>query len=534
MNALTGRDEKPHRFARLLAILRERWWVVLFTMIIAGGIVCVVSLLLEPRYAATAQLVYSARDAQLASQALSSSGTAGLVHNIASDALTLETSAFADRVTQATGGKMSSESLRSSISVTSDPVVDVIEVRATGSDSDKAAAIANAFAAEFVDLRQEQTQELLTQALGLVETRIDSLSDAEADSAHGVALKRQRDDLEMLLSMQIKDYEVLQEAIPPTAAYFPRPFRNLLIGLGAGLILGLLAALSLGYLDRRIKDPSTLENVMELPVLGAMPLASRKSNNKSAGNPAVGFRRGNEALLESMRMLRSNLKVLGFGDTKRSMLVTSTASGEGKSTLAVNLALTMALSGDRIILVDADLRNPTIHQYLGIPNEAGLGDVLVDNALPWSAKVQAVDLAPFISSQISLAKKSGDGQAVVSKFLCLTSGTLPGNPTEVLESGALTDLLAELEGISDYVILDGPPMLAASDSLILAQSVDAVVFASTLGIETAAEAAQARQLLARAEITALGIVICGAKPQSLEGYYYYRPTHDGGAATRRG
>jgi Mrp family chromosome partitioning ATPase len=201
--------------------------------------------------------------------------------------------------------------------------------------------------------------------------------------------------------------------------------------------------------------------------------------------------------------------------------------------LAVNLALTMALSGDRVILVDADLRNPAIHRYLGIPNAEGLGDVLLDKAVSWSTKIQAVDLAPFIGPRISMGRRTADGEAPVSKFLCLTSGSVPGDPTELLESNALGDMLAELQGISDYVILDGPPMLMASDSLLLAQSVDAVILASTLGRETAAEAIQVRQLLARAEITAMGIVICGGKTQSREGYYY-RPGHEGGATVRRG
>ncbi|MBN1630323.1 MAG: CpsD/CapB family tyrosine-protein kinase, partial [Thermoleophilia bacterium] len=238
-----------------------------------------------------------------------------------------------------------------------------------------------------------------------------------------------------------------------------------------------------------------------------------------------------------MRMLRSNLKVLGFGETKRTVLITSTAPGEGKSTLAVNLALTMALSGDRVILVDADLRNPAIHDYLGISNDHGLTEVLTDRAVTWSANIQPVDLEPFINSEISLSRRTKDGETVVSKFLCLTSGPLPADPTEVLESGALTDMLAELEGISDYVILDGPPILTTSDSLILAQSVDAVVFASTLGRETAAEAAQARQLLARAEVTALGIVLCGGRAHTLGGHAHHsgdRAVAEGRAALPKG
>ena len=535
MSAFADRDEKGRRFARFLATLRERWWVVLFTMIVVGGLAFAVSLLLEPRYSATAQIAYSARDAQSASQALSVAGTPEVRHNISSDALTLQTSAFADRVSQAMGRAVSPGDLRSSIEIASDPQVDVIYAKAISSDQYQVADIANAFADEFVKTRQEELKGLLESAQDFVQGLIDSLTPEEETSEHGLELKQQRDTLAMLLSSDITDYKVLERAATPTSAYFPRPFLNLLYGLGAGLVLGLLLALLLSSLDRRIKDPSTLERVMDLPVLGTMPMTSRgKRGRPSSSNPAVGFRKGNEALLESLRMLRSNLKVLGFGDTKRSVLITSTVPGEGKSTLAVNLALSMALSGDRVILVDADLRNPTIDRYLDIPNVEGLGDVLMDKDVAWSEKIQAVDLGPFVDPRMSSAKRTMDNEGAVSKFLCLTSGTLPGNPTEVLESTAMIGLLGELQGISDYVILDGPPMLLASDSLVLAQSVDAVILASTLGRETAAEANQVRQLFARAEIAALGLVICGGKPQSRGGYYYCRPSHDRGPAARRG
>ena len=521
MNLQSDRDLKPRRLGHLLAILRERYWIVVLCLVIGGGAALGVSFVLSPRYSATAQLAYSARNAQLASQALTSSGTPALTHNISSDALTLQTSAFAGRVSQAIKTHPDAEKLRASIQVTSDPVADAIEVKAEGSDPQEVATTANTFASEFVKERQEKTQESLTEAQHLVQARIDSLSADEAGSARGLALKQQLDDLTSLLSMQIKDYEVIQEAMVPASPYSPKPVRNLLIGLGAGLLLGLVLALILGYADRRIKDRATLEAVMDLPVLGTMPLPPAKRGRTSAAS-AVGFTQGRESSLESIRMLRSNLKVLGFGESKRSVLITSTAPGEGKSSLAVNLTLGMALSGDRVILVDADLRNPMIHLCLGIPNEQGLGDVLLlEKDASWSRRLQAVDLAPFLDPRMSLARKPAGKEAAVSKFLCLTSGTLPANPTEILESEAMMDVLGELQGISDYVILDGPPMLVASDSLILAQSVDAVILASTLGKETAAEATQVRQLLARAEIPVLGIVVCGSKGLSREAYYYH-------------
>jgi succinoglycan biosynthesis transport protein ExoP len=533
MSSLIDSDTRGNRFARLVTNVRERWWAMVFTMIVVGGLVFAVSLLLDPQYKTTTQLAYSARDAQMASQALSSAGTAELDHNISNDALALQTSDFAARVSQAMGDAIDAVDLRSSIKVAADPVGDVITVTAVSADPGHAAEIADAFAALFVVERKRSIEEALTEAQGLLEARIAALTAQEADSERGLALQQQLTDLSVFLSMRISDYEVIQKAIVPTSAYSPRPIFNLLLGLAGGLVLGLIVALLLSYFDRRIKDRATLERIVGLPVLGTMPAYPRSRGISSApAQPTVGFPEGDESLLEAMRMLRSNLKVLGFGETKRSILVTSAAAGEGKSTLAVNLALTMALSGDRVILVDADLRNPSIDRYLGIPNSEGLGDVLMDQAASWSAKIQAVDLAPFVSSRVSFARKSADRESPVSKFLCLTSGILPGSPTEILESSAMGDLLADLQGISDYVILDGPPMLMASDSLILAQSVDAVVLASTLGKETAAEAVQVRQLLARAEITALGIVVCGDKAPSRE-TYKHRPGRESRPAGRQ-
>lgn len=533
MSSNLDRQGKPRGSARALRVLRERWWVILLTMVVVGGIVYGISMLLEPKYGATAQLVYSARDAQLVSQVLSSSGSAESIHNVARDSTALQTSAFAGRVSQAMGGSMGASDLQSSVEVTADQIQDVISIEAAASDPLEAADVANAFAGEFIKQRQEEIRELLTETQQLVATRIQSLSNEEAESSYGIALRQQRDDLEMLLSKEISDYEVLQTATVPTSPYFPRPFFNLLLGLAGGLVLGLLLATIFDRRDKRIKDEFTLEHVMDLPIVGGVPRASAKrSKSVPGGNPAVGFRQGNEAVLEAMRMLRSNLKVLGFGESKRSVLVTSIGREEGKSTLAVNLALTMALSGDRVVLVDADFHNPTVHQYLGLPNTEGLSEVLLNRDVSWSSKIKAVELDRFVGPRTALPKRSGADEAPISKFLCMTSGPILTNPAEVLESGAMTDMLAEFEGISDYVILDGPSMLAASEALALSQCVDAVVLASMLGRDTDDEATQVRQLLERAEIVALGIVLLGVKGQPREGYHY-QPVPEGRAAARK-
>jgi len=534
MSPHAERDEKGQGFARFLATLRERWWVILLSVIVIAGLAFVVSLLLEPRYSATAQVRYEARGAAAVDKALESATTAGLPENISGDALTLQTSAFAERVSQVMEGTIDANALRSAVTTTSDDQVKVIYIQATSSEADLVARIANNFAEEFVRTRQEEIQGLLQSALRFVQGRIRTLTDDEEASQLGLELKQQRDTLNMLLSSEVADYELLERATTPSSAYYPKPLLNLLWGAIGGFVLGLLLTLAIASLDRRIKDQATLERVMDLPILGAMPAPSRQRGSKpSKGSATVGFERGNEAVLESMRMLRSNLKVLGFGDTLRSVLITSTVGDEGKSTLAVNLTLSMAVAGDRVILVDADLRNPTIDRYLDLPSREGLGDALTDSSVSWSERIQAVDLDPFVDPRLISAKKTTDDVSPVSKFLCMASGALPTNPTEILESPAMAGLLAELQGISDYVIVDGPPMLLAPDSLVLAQSADAVILASTLGRETAAEAKQVKQLLARAEIQALGLVICGVKPKSYDSYHR-RPGHERATPARKG
>ena len=502
----------------------KRWWVIVLTMVVLGAIAYGVSMVLTPRYSATAQLVYSADQAQLASQALSSTGTAEPPHNISNDALELKTPAFAKRVAQTLGGGFSAAELRESIEVGTDARLDVIEVTATGPDAKATATVANAFATQFVTEREQDTVAALTKAQQLLQERIDALSEEDAASEYGVDLRRRSDDLAVLLSLGVRDYSVLEEATVPESPYFPNSLLNLGIGLLAGLVLGLLAAFMLGRLDRQVGSRRSLQQIVELPVIGSTPFISRASAKPPAGNnPAVGFREGNETLLESMRMVRANLKSLGFGESKRSVLITSAKPAEGRSTLAVNLAISMALAGDRVVLVDADLRDPALHLYLGLPNDRGLSDVLIDRNASWTERIQAVDLRQFVPANMDFASAQVGNVAPVTKFVCLTSGRALADPSGLVGSGAMTEIVAELQGITDYVILDGPPLLSAPEALVLSQGVDALILAGNLSRVKPAEAVQVREFLDGAEVTSLGMVICAARKSQIRQIDYYTP-----------
>ena len=440
-------------------------------------------------------------------KALTDAGTAGLPKTISSDVLVLRTSAFTQQLAETLGGEVDQEEIRASLQTQVIADVGLIEVHATASQADSAADLANAAAEQFIEVRQEETRELLRSALGFVRDRLDSLTPAEQTSDLRIELAQYEFALERLLRSPVADYKILERATPPSSPYTPRPLINMLLGAAAGLVIGILLALLVNSLDRRVRDRSTLERVLDLPTLGAIPT----TRGKRGGKPVVGFGQNSEALLDSLKALRTNLKVLGFGETKRTVLITSTDEGEERSALAVDLTLTMALSGDRVILVDADLRGPKIHEYLGIPNTQGLGDVLTGAGTEWSELIQPVDLLPYVDKTTTPSAETSDTEPTVSKFLCLTSGTRPDDPAAALGSGVLPNLLAELQGYSDYVIVDGPPATTVSDSLILARSVDAVIVTSTLRGQTVAETRQVRQLLARAEIEPLGVVLCGTR-----------------------
>jgi Mrp family chromosome partitioning ATPase len=191
---------------------------------------------------------------------------------------------------------------------------------------------------------------------------------------------------------------------------------------------------------------------------------------------------------------------------------------EGETTVACSLALSMALAGDRVILVDADLRNPTVHRYLGLPNTQGLAEVLADADAGWSEKIQAVDLSPFVDAALLPPASTDKDGPPVAKFMCLTSGSMPDDIVETLRSPALSLLLADLKGYSDYVIVSGPPMADVSEALALAQHVDSTILTTSLGKDTAAETNRVRGLLNTAGVNAMGLVVMGLKPRNAEAY----------------
>lgn len=241
---------------------------------------------------------------------------------------------------------------------------------------------------------------------------------------------------------------VVTPAVAPTEPSAPNIQLNLLVGLLVGLAAGVGAAVLRSAFDSKVRGEADLAKVTSAPVIGGISFdadAAKKPLLTQAGHQSP--------RAESFRQIRTNLQFANVDSSSKTILVTSSLPGEGKSTTATNMAIAMAQSGQRVALIDADLRRPMVATYLGLEGSAGLTTALIG-----TAEVEDL-LQPW-----------GDDELYV-----LTSGQIPPNPSELLGSEAMSSLIHRLEEVFDAIVIDAPPLIPVTDATVLAQRVAGVV-----------------------------------------------------------
>jgi capsular exopolysaccharide synthesis family protein len=271
---------------------------------------------------------------------------------------------------------------------------------------------------------------------------------------------------------------VVSRATPPLEPSGPENRKNLGIGLLAGLLLGLLAAISSEKLDTRVLGENDLPT--GLPVLGTI-VSDKDASQPSAWHSSE----GGVLLPQAFSRIQANLRFASVDKPITRLLVTSAVPGEGKSTVAVGLALSFAESGARTILVDADMRRPRVEQYLDLEGAVGLSDVLV-GSVTWQEVVQ---------------EWGGEGLRV------LPAGSKPPNSTLMLQSRAMADFLDELAKSFDVLILDSPPLLAVVDPLALVTNMDGMMLVVGRGKVRTHQLRAALQATAAAKANLVGVVM---------------------------
>lgn len=344
----------------------------------------------------------------------------------------------------------------------------LIDISATDGDPQRAADIANAVATSF----QDAVQNTLEQP-------------AVEDAVSPVRIT------------------VTEPAEVPTTPTSPNVRLLIVLGGIIGLALGVAAAMLRTVLDNRIHTLHDIEALTERPVLGGIaydPEASKR--------PLIVHADPRSPRAESFRSLRTNLQFLNLDAGPRIFVVSSAGPGEGKSTTTANLAIALAETGARVALVDGDLRLPRVADYMGIEGGAGLTDVLIGR----------MDVADAL-------QKWG-----TSDLYILPSGQVPPNPSEMLGSAAMDQVLTSLGEYFDYVLIDAPPLLLVTDAAVVGSKTRGVILAAASGKTKKQELSGAVRALETAGVALLGIVVTMLPTKGPDSYgygaYTYGATHD--------
>ena len=429
-----------------------------------------VTLLMPPSYKATTQVFVSVQGGQSTSDLLQGSNFAQ--NRVKSYVAMADVPEVLDHVIADLGLDVTAADLAESISASSPLNTSLIDISAASADPQQAALVANAVARRFSD----------------VVTQFEQPADGG--------------------SSPVK-LTVVRAAQVPLAPDSPNLKLNLALGLLAGLAVGLGVAVLREVLDTGVRSEHDVAEVTPTAVVAHVPLTADPTASRLAVQDAPLSSRA-----ESYRRLRTNLQFLELAQGRRSIVVTSSLPGEGKSTTTANLALALADAGRSVVLVDADLRRPSVARYFGLEGSVGLTTVLIGDA-----ELDDV-LQPW-----------GDG-----RLQLLTSGEVPPNPSEMLGSDAMGRLLEDLSARFDVVLLDSPPLLPVTDAAVLGRSAGGVLVVASAGKVHKAQLKQALTQLETVGVRVLGVTLNRVPATGDGGYYYgeYRQSHRAPGASAGG
>ncbi|QXG74981.1 polysaccharide biosynthesis tyrosine autokinase [Modestobacter sp. L9-4] len=438
-----------------LEMLQRRWrWLVaavLVGLVLAAGS----SLLATPTYRATSSLFFSLQTGNSGNDlAQGANYTQG---QVASYALLARTPAVLQPVVDELGGGTTVRGLAGQVSTSVVPDTVVVEVAVSDPVPARAAELANAVAAQLV-------------------VTVEDLAPVGADRQPTVQATP------------------VSPAVAPSSPATPRTTMDLVVGLLVGLLVGLVAVVLRDLTDTRIRTAEDLRRVTSVPLLAGLDTPPDGAGGRDLA--VVTDPHGRRA--EAFRSLRTSVQFLAERDRALSLVVTSSRAGEGKSTVAANLALALAEAGVRVALVDADLRRPSVATTLDLEAAAGLTTVLIGQA--------ELD---------DVLQEWGPAGLHV-----LTTGPLPPNPSELLGSPAMASVLAELEATHDVVVLDTAPLLPVTDGVVLSRLASGTLMVVDAHRTSRAQAGAALQSLATVDSRVVGVVLTHAPQRDTEVYRY--------------
>ncbi|WP_170219226.1 polysaccharide biosynthesis tyrosine autokinase [Nocardioides litoris] len=440
-----------------LTTLARRWRVVVTAVLLGVAAAALATSQLTPSYRAESQLFVALASTGDSADALAQ-GELFAVNRVKSYPVIADSPQVLEPVIADLGLDVSPEELAEEVEAEAVPQTVLISITVTDPSAARSAEIANAVSAQFIEV-------------------VESLDRVDEDSPSPVKVT------------------VVRPAVAPASASFPVPAINLAVGLLAGLALGIAGAALRETLDQTVRDEDDVEQATGLGTLGVVP-----TNTHIDAEPVLAAGASDVVWAESYRKLRTNLSYLDPDDPPRVLMVTSALSGDGKTVTAANLAASLAQTGLRTILVEADLRRPSLAGLLELSPDVGVTSVV-------SGKASVADVT----------------QRAASGMDVLTCGPIPPNPSELLGSRSFKRLVAGLLETHDRVIIDTPPLVAVTDAAVTSVVADAVIVVCTSRGTTRPDLRRAVEALRAVDAPLAGVVL---NQVSLAGRSYRQYTYE--------
>lgn len=532
----------PHREAdleirRFFLLIRKWFWLILLGVSLVSGFTYLISRSMTPVYEASAvlldQQVFPSPGGEYAALMASQ-------HAVKTYTELAKSAPIMSEVASTLGSGLTVKGLQASVSAVQIPDTELLRISALDANPEVAKNIANTVAAVFTkrntEMRQQRFEDAkkeLDRQIGAIEKDIESTQAAinalgdpkdpknigmpefvRSESArlennliklqtqHTVLLKS-AEDFRMASARYSNNLVVSSLAEAPRTPVRPKVFNNTILAGLAGLVSSLGLVYLLEHLDDTVKSSEDVLENLGLSTLGNLG----KIRGRAPRDKLIAARHPKSPLSEGYRTLRTNLQFSAVDNKLHTLLVTSPSPGEGKSMTSANLALVMAQSGLSVVLVDSDLRRPTLHKVFDLSNSVGLTSLLMQDGSEMNGSLQNTPEA---------------------NLRLLASGPLPPNPSELLGSKRMRSLMERLRGMADIIILDSPPMLAVTDASILAREVDGVLLVLEANTTRRDMAVKAKEDLKKIGGRILGVALnkIGGRGSYYYHYHYYSSKED--------
>lgn len=545
MNDSTHGDQ---RRAPLALMVRHGWLVLLLT-----GVSAIAAYLIsnsrDPKYEATAKVLLTASnnfESVITGEPAGSGGEPDVVS--ANNQVAVDNRGVAVQTARALGSRFDTASVQNAITVSPVSNTSAVEVTATAGSARVAARIANVYVATVVSRVRTRQNRVLSRARRLLDAELQALSPSEQASAQGAELRSRAAELSLRSNLGQGAASILEPAQRPTAAVSPKPTRD----AGLAAIFGFVLAIGIAGVreqsDRRLRTEHDVSQAFALPVLAGIPRSRKLKGYKP-------FRTLSTGEAEPFRLLQARLRYAAGGSFIRSVVVTSAAKQEGKTTVAWNLAGAAASAGGKVMLIEADMRDPSLAEVDGLTTDHGLPSVLsgatdLDQAIRTvnadgstmgpddttidenGSTVSTIEAEPIpedaeegSGSQVSLTETLTGEPLTASRppggshasFDVLPCGAPPNDPIDFAQSLRLSELIRHCEQVYDLVVIDTPSILEVADAIPLSKAVDGVLVVTRLASTSRRLAQHAATQLRSLDVPVLGVVVNNVSSGVLSG-----------------